>query len=142
YHHYCLNPHVNHLACWAHARRYFEKALSQDRRRASYVLQEIQKLYAIERKTADLSVQERHTVRLEEALPIINELGKWLHHERNAVLPKSLIGKAIEYCTNLWSSLMTYLENGDYQIDNNAIENKIRPVAIGRKNYLFAGSHH
>jgi transposase len=142
YHHYCLNPQVNHLACWAHARRYFEKALSQDRRRASYVLQEIQKLYAIERKTADLSAQERHAVRLEEALPIINELGKWLHRERNAVLPKSLIGKAIEYCTNLWSSLMTYLENGDYQIDNNAIENKIRPVAIGRKNYLFAGSHH
>jgi transposase len=51
------------------------------------------------------------------------------------------MGKAIGYCTNLWSSLMTYLENGDFHIDNNAIENKIRPVALGRKNYLFAGSH-
>jgi hypothetical protein len=85
--------------------------------------------------------EDRHTIRLEEALPIINELGKWLHQERNAVLPKSLLGKAIEYCTNLWTSLLNYLENGEYQIDNNAIENKIRPVAIGRKNYLFAGSH-
>ena len=141
YDHYCLNPEIKHLACWAHARRYFEKALIEDQKRASYVLQEIQKLYAIERKTAELTPQERHAIRLEEALPIINELGQWLHRERNAVLPKSLMGKAIAYCTKLWTSLMTYLENGEYHIDNNAIENKIRPVAIGRKNYLFAGSH-
>jgi transposase len=140
YRQYCLNPEVTHLACWAHARRYFEKALSQDQKRASYVLSEIQKLYAIERKVTELSAQERHVIRLEEALPLINELGKWLHGERNAVLPKSLMGKAIGYCTNLWSSLMSYLENGDFHIDNNAIENKIRPVALGRKNYLFAGS--
>lgn len=105
------------------------------------MLTEIQKLYAIERKTADLSHEDRHNIRLEEALPIINELGKWLHQERNFVLLKLLTGKAIEYCTNLWTSLMNYLENGEYQIDNNAIENKIRPVAIGRKNYLFAGSY-
>jgi transposase len=141
YDHYCLSKDIMHLACWAHARRYFEKALAQDKNRASHVLEEIQKLYAIERKTAELSAEERHAVRLEEALPIINDLGKWMHRERNMVLPKSLIGKAIEYCTKLWSSLMTYLENGNYQIDNNAIENKIRPVALGRKNYLFAGSH-
>jgi transposase len=141
YDHYCLNKEIKHLACWAHTRRYFEKALAQDKQRASYVLKEIQKLYAIERKTADLTPEQRHELRLQEALPIINELGKWLHRERNIVLPKSLIGKAIEYCTRLWVSLINYLENGNYHIDNNAIENKIRPVAIGRKNYLFAGSH-
>jgi transposase len=141
YHQYSLKPEVTHLACWAHARRYFEKALVQDQKRASHVLLEIQKLYAIERKTADLSTEQRYVVRLEEALPIINDMGKWLSGQRNSVLPKSLMGKAIEYCTNLWSSLMTYLENGEYHIDNNAIENKIRPVALGRKNYLFAGSH-
>lgn len=141
YDHYCLSKDIKHLACWAHARRYFEKALTQDKKRASYVLEEIQKLYAIERKTADLSAEERHAVRLEKALPIINDLGKWMHRERNMVLPKSLIGKAIEYCTKLWASLMTYLEDGNFHIDNNAIENKIRPVALGRKNYLFAGSH-
>src|SRR5690554_5960470 len=141
YNHYCLSKEIKHLACWAHARRYFEKALIQDKKRASYVLEEIQKLYAVERKIADLTAEERHAVRLEEALPIINNLGKWMHRERNMVLPKSLIGKAIEYCTKLWSSLLTYLENGNYHIDNNAIENKIRPVAIGRINHLFAGSH-
>jgi transposase len=141
YDHYCLSKEIKHLACWAHARRYFEKALTQDKKRASYVLEEIQKLYAIERKTARISAEERHAVRLEESLPIINDLGKWMHRERNMVLPKSLIGKAIEYCTKLWASLMTYLEDGNFHIDNNAIENKIRPVALGRKNYLFAGSH-
>jgi hypothetical protein len=104
-------------------------------------LQEIQKLYAIERKTADLTPEERHAIRLEEALPLINELGKWMQRERNMVLPKFLIGKAIEYCTKLWLNLLAYLNNGNYHIDNNAIENKIRPVALGRKNYLFAGSH-
>jgi transposase len=57
------------------------------------------------------------------------------------VLPKSLIGKAIEYCTILWLNLLAYLKNGNYQIDNNAIENKIRPVALGPKIYLFAESH-
>jgi transposase len=141
YDHYCLSKEIKHLACWAHARRYFEKALSQDKKRATYALEEIQKLYAIERKTAVLSAEDRHAVRLEESLPIINNLGKWMHRERNMVLPKSLIGKAIEYCTKLWASLMTYLEDGNFHIDNNAIENKIRPVALGRKNYLFAGSH-
>jgi len=141
YDHYCLSKEIKHLACWAHARRYFEKALTQDKKRASHVLEEIQKLYAIERKIADLSAEERHAVRLEKSLPIINDLGKWMHRERNMVLPKSLIGKAIEYCTKLWASLMTYLEDGNFHIDNNAIENKIRPVALGRKNYLFAGSH-
>ena len=104
-------------------------------------MEEIQKLYVIERKTADLTADQRHAVRLEKALPIINNLGQWMHRERNMVLPKSLIGKAIEYCTKLWTSLMNYLEDGNYHIDNNSIENKIRPVAIGRKNYLFAGSH-
>ena len=141
YDHYCLNKEIKHLACWAHVRRYFEKALIQDKNRASYALEEIQKLYAIERKTADLNADQRHAVRLEKALPIINNLGQWMHRERNMVLPKSLIGKAIEYCTKLWTSLMNYLEDGNYHIDNNSIENKIRPVAIGRKNYLFAGSH-
>ncbi len=104
-------------------------------------MEEIQKLYVIERKTADLTADQRHAVRLEKALPIINNLVEWMHRERNMVLPKSLIGKAIEYCTKLWTSLMNYLEDGNYHIDNNSIENKIRPVAIGRKNYLFAGSH-
>jgi hypothetical protein len=89
----------------------------------------------------DLSADDRKQVRIEKALPIINELGKWLRAQRRQVLPKSPIGKAIEYVTPLWESLQNYLHDGNLHIDNNLIENSIRPVALGRKNYLFAGSH-
>ena len=74
-------------------------------------------------------------------MPIINELGKWISEENKKVLPKSLMGRAFTYTINLWDSLQNFLYNGDLQIDNNLIENSIRPNALGRKNYLFAGSH-
>lgn len=141
YKHYYTNDNVTHLACWAHARRKFEKALDNDRVRAEHVMLEIQKLYAIEREAQELTPNERKALRLDKALPIINDLGKWLHAQRQQVLPKSPIGKAIEYVTPLWESLQNYLHDGNLKIDNNLIENSIRPVALGRKNYLFAGSH-
>ena len=141
YKHYYANDRVTHLACWAHVRRKFEHALDNNKEIAEYVLLEIQKLYSIERKTKELSVDETKELRLNEALPIINALGKYLGHKRNLILPTSKIGKAIAYTTNLWSSLQNYLYDGNLQIDNNLIENKIRPIALGRKNYLFAGSH-
>ena len=141
YKHYYANDRVTHLACWAHVRRKFEHALNNNKEIAEHVILEIQKLYSIERKTKELSVEEIKEFRLNEALPIINDLGKYLGHKRNLVLPSSAIGKAIAYTTNLWSSLQSYLYNGNLQIDNNLIENKIRPIALGRKNYLFAGSH-
>lgn len=119
----------------------FDEALSNDKKRAEYVLVEIQKLYAIERESKEFSAEERKKIRLEKALPIINELGKWLHNERQQTLPSSPIGKAIAYTTSLWDSLQNYLHNGNLNIDNNLIENAIRPVALGRKNFLFAGSH-
>jgi len=65
----------------------------------------------------------------------------WLDQNRDQVLPKSKIGKAIRYAINQWPKIIRILENGKYEIDNNLIENKIRPLALGRKNYLFAGSH-
>lgn len=141
YNHYVSNESVVHLACWAHARRYFEQSLDQDKVRSEYVLLEIQKLYAIERELKEATNEERKKQRLEKSLPIINELGKWLFKESNNVLPKSSIGKAINYTKNLWDSLQSYLYNGDLHIDNNLVENSIRPNALGRKNYLFAGSH-
>lgn len=73
-------------------------------------------------------------------LHIINELGKFIGEENKKVLPKSLIGKAFNYTINLWDNLQHYLYNGDLLIDNNLIENSIRPNALGRKNYIFAGS--
>lgn len=141
YKHYYHNNDVIHLACWAHARRKFENAKTSKKVLAEYVLTEIQKLYAIEREIKELSAEEKKKIRLEKSLPIINELGRWLHQKRGEVLPKSPFGMAIEYTTNLWISLQNYLYDGSLCIDNNLIENTIRPIALGRKNYLFAGSH-
>jgi hypothetical protein len=134
---------VTHLACWAHARRYFDKARENDPQRAKHALRQIQRLYAIERKIkeAELSPQQTKEIRLEEALPVINELGKWMTQQLTYTLPKSQIGTALAYSISRWDALCAYLYDGNLLIDNNLIENKIRPVTLGRKNYLFAGSH-
>jgi len=131
------------LNCWAHARRYFEKVLDYDRKSAEYVLTEIQKLYMIERfaRHAKLSPAERKDLRLEHALPIINELGKWMVETYKKFLPKGPLKDALQYTIPRWDNLLAYLYDGHLEIDNNLVENAIRPNALGRKNYLFAGSH-
>lgn len=134
---------VIHLACWAHARREFERALDNDNVRASKALGLIRQLYAVERKAKEQQLDNPgiKELRLQESLPVLNELGKWIFHEIRNTLPKSQIGKAMRYCMERWDKLSGYLQDGSLQIDNNQIENAIRPVALGRKNYLFAGSH-
>ena len=131
------------LNCWAHARRYFEKAKDYDKKAASYVLKEIQKLYNIEQfaRNVKLSPAERKLRRLEHALPILNDLGKWMTEELKQTLPKSPMGQALQYTIPRWDNLLAYLYDGYLEIDNNLVENAIRPNALGRKNYLFAGSH-
>lgn len=134
---------VTHLACWAHARREFERALENDKARACIALSWIQKLYAVEAKAKEqqLDPDALKKLRLEEALPALNELGKWIFQEVKSALPKSQIGKAMRYSMSRWDNLSAYLYDGNLQIDNNKVENAIRPVSLGRKNYLFAGSH-
>jgi len=134
---------ITHLSCWCHARRYFDKALPNDQQRASKVLKLIQVLYAIEAlaREANMTYEQRHKLRLEKSLPIINEIGSFIYNERDRVLPKSPIGVAFEYCANRWISLQNYLKDGMLEIDSNLIENSIRPLALGRKNFLFAGNH-
>ena len=134
---------VTPVACWAHARREFERALDNDKPRASKALALIQQLYAVERKAKDtlLTDSQIKQLRLEESLPVINELGKWIFAEMKNTLPKSQIGKAMHYAMERWDKLSAYLQDGNLHIDNNATENAIRPIALGRKNYLFAGSH-
>lgn len=129
--------------CWAHTRRYFEKALEYDKKAAGYVLTQIQKLYAIERfaRNMGLSPGERKDIRLEHALPILNELGKWMAENYSKYLPKSPMGEALQYTMPRWDNLLAYLYDGLLEIDNNLVENAIRPNALGRKNYLFAGNH-
>src|SRR5690606_3430389 len=128
---------------WAHARREFEKALKNDRPRAEKALLMIQALYAVERQAREenLTPEQIKELRLDKALPVINELGVWIFKEIKNTLPKSQIGKAMAYAYARWDALSAYLYDGNLIIDNNQIENAIRPVALGRKNYLFAGSH-
>lgn len=134
---------VTHLGCWAHARREFDRSLDNDKQRAEHALLEIQKLYAIERRAKEdkLNPEQIKELRLKESLPVINDLGKWMFAQMKLTLPKSQIGKALAYSQIRWDNLSAYLYDGNLQIDNNLIENAIRPVSLGRKNYLFAGSH-
>lgn len=139
------NEEVIHLHCMAHARRYFIDAQGTDPTRSAHALEQIQKLYAIERscKEQDLSYDERKVIRQEQSVPILDALGKWMREEytKAKVLPKSPIGMAMAYSIKRWDKLMCYTSNGMLAIDNNPVENSLRPVALGRKNYLFCGSH-
>lgn len=130
------------LACMAHARRKFDQALTNDKVRAEHALKQIGALYAIERRCDQMKIppEERREQRGEHAVPLLDQLERWLKEEINLVAPKSPIGGAIGYTLSLWPRLRTYITDGRYLIDNNRIENTIRPLAIGRKNYLFAGS--
>jgi transposase len=131
------------FGCMAHARRKFEKAKENDLKRAEYVLERMQQLYMIEREAREngLSPEQRKELRAEQSVPVLQELEKWMKEQLPDVLPKSSIGQAIAYTLGLWPRLTRYIDNGQVEIDNNLIENSIRPVALGRKNYLFAGSH-
>jgi Transposase and inactivated derivatives len=131
------------FGCMAHARRKFEKAKDNDLKRAEYVLERMQKLYMTEREAREnsLSWNQRKELRIEKSLPVLKELESWMKEQLPDVLPKSAIGQAIAYTLGLWNRLTRYIDNGQVEIDNNLIENSIRPVALGRKNYMFAGSH-
>jgi hypothetical protein len=144
YHNLTTKGAISLLGCMAHARRYFEKALDNDPRRADHILLLIQKLYRIERllKEREASVDLIQRFRMRYALPILNELENYLIAQKDNVLPKSAIGIAIKYTLNIYGNLKCYIDDGRFEIDNNNnIENTIRPLALGRKNYLFAGSH-
>jgi transposase len=129
--------------CMAHARRKFEQALENDPDRAAHVLTEIQRLYTVEHSIREekLNAEEILKLRKQESIPILDALKEWLDREYDQVLPASVIGKAIAYTLRRWKGLYEYAQSGTLQIDNNLVENIIRPLALGRKNYLFAGSH-
>ncbi len=134
---------ITQLHCMAHARRMFNEALDNHESVAEHAMQQIQQLYAIERNCREqhLSFDEIKTVRQQQSVPILHALGRWMKEEYIKAVPKSSIGKALGYSIERWEKLSLYTENGMLSIDNNPVENSIRPVALGRKNYLFAGSH-
>jgi transposase len=128
---------VTLAGCMAHVRRYFDEAVPNDAARAKHAISEIAKLYAIEqqiRSTPEMEERDMCLKRIREASPILEELHRWLQAESCKVTPNSPIGKAITYALKLWDRLTLYLFHGQLQINNNLIENLIRPIALGRKN--------
>ena len=135
---------VVEVACWAHARRYFYDARKTDYRNSAQALAYIKLLYDVEHDAANLSPHERAAVRQERSAPILVQFRQWLLGLQavhgGPVLPKSPMGQAITYAFNQWAALCVYLLDGDLSVDNNLSENALRRIAIGRKNWLFAGS--
>ncbi|HEC12032.1 MAG TPA: IS66 family transposase [Acidiferrobacteraceae bacterium] len=133
---------LGHGACWAHVRRRFVEATHGRKNTAvaHQMVALISKLYHVERTARDKNPQEREAIRQKKAAPILDKIKVWLDEKVTRVLPKSPLGTAITYTLNLWPKLMTCLEDGHIEIDNNKAENAIRPFVIGRKNFLFSGS--
>jgi len=144
-------PGIVHAGCWAHARRRFVDALkgvgknrkkgakrSTKQSQAEAGLRFIQKLYEIERSVKDATTEERLRVRQERSLPVVASLRSWLDGALEAVVPRSLTGEALGYLDGQWPKLVRVFETGHVPLDTNAVENAIRPFAIGRKNWMFA----
>ncbi len=143
YDYFKQEPGIAVMHCMAHARRMFYEACDNDKATAEYALQQIGLLYDIERKAKkqQLDTEQILQMRRQEAVPVLESLGTWMKEAYLKALPKSTIGKALGYSIQRWPELMVYTTDGKLNIDNNPVENSIRPVAVGRKNYLFAGSH-
>ena len=136
-------PPIIEVACWAHTRRKFKEVYdSQKCSKSLGVLRQIAQLYKVEK---ELRVSEADTSTVEQerkfqSKPILNQIKERLDQLALSELPKSPLGKAVTYALNQWTALNVYVEKGFLSIDNNVVERSMRPIALGRKNYLFAGS--
>jgi hypothetical protein len=144
-------PGIVHVGCWAHARRRFVDALkgsgknrkkgakrTRKKSQAETGLRFIQKLYEIERSVKDATPEERFRVRQQQSLPIVVSLRSWLDDALEIVVPRSLTGEALAYLDGQWPKLVRVFETGHVPLDTNAVENAIRPFAVGRKNWMIA----
>ncbi|MCB0626423.1 MAG: IS66 family transposase [Saprospiraceae bacterium] len=130
------------VGCMAHARRYFFQA-KDSAAEAETALGYFAQLYDLERhlRLLQADVEVIHSTRQQKAIPVLNALFDWASRQQPQALPKSPFGKAVHYLLQRREKLLAYCRDGRLQIDNNLVENSIRPLALGRKNYLFAGSH-
>lgn len=133
---------IINIGCWAHCRRKFAEIVktTKVRGKAHEVVSYIRKLYIIEDKAKELSFAAREKLRQKEAKPILDKMDRWLQKSHSTTAPQSGLGKAINYALNQWPYLYKYIKHGEVEIDNNWCENQIRPFALGRKNWLFAGN--
>jgi hypothetical protein len=126
--------------CNAHARRKFEEAEETDRVLAGEALSYWSALYKVEEQAKGKSAEERLLLRREFSLPVVADLRRWLNLHQGTRLPKEPLTQAMNYLQNHWRALFRFLEDGRIPIDNNFAERQLKAIAIGRKNYLFAGS--
>jgi transposase len=131
------------LGCWAHARRKYTEALTEDKAGAEYALEQIGLLYKVESMADDqnLDYAERAEIRQRLAYPILTAFEKWVVNYFPKTIPSGRMYKALRYTYNLFQRLSRYHLDGRYKIDNNPVENALRPLALGRKNFMFCGNH-
>ena len=138
------DPKIALAGCLAHARRKFHDALDSDKKQAEKALAIFRDIYLEERKIkeeAQDDLEARKTQRDIRIKPLLVQIKTWIEEQQFRVLPQSPIGKAMAYFINQYPKLEAIFEDGRIELDNNLIENAIRPMAIGRKNFLFCGSH-
>jgi len=132
---------MTEIGCMAHARRkFFDLHVANKSQLAEQALHSIGGLYEVERQAQDMGDEDRWRIRQEKAAPLAKALHDWMLTHRDLVLNGSATAKALDYSLKRWVALTRYLEDGAVPIDNNAVENQIRPWALGRSNWLFAGS--
>jgi len=140
-------PNITIIGCWAHGRRYFSEAIKAMPKiqkdiptTAEEGLEYCNKLFKIERDFHDSTPKERYDGRLKRSKPVLDEFKEWLRKQSQRVVPKSALGKAIQYCQNQWDKLEGFMKDGRLEIDNNRSERSIKPFIIGRKNFLFSNT--
>jgi transposase len=128
------------VGCWAHTRRKFFEAKETNLAAGTEALARIHLLYEVEDQAKEMSADKRWALRQERSVPLLASMKTWLEKQAGNVLPKSPMGEAINYALNNWAALCRYTEDGELPIDNNAVERMLKLIALGRKNWLFAGS--
>ena len=128
------------VGCWVHTRRYFDEAVSSRKLEATEIMARIGQLYKIEAECAELRPEPRFLVRQERSKPLIDQIFTRIEELKAQTIPSEPLRKAVDYALNQRQALYRYLEDGRLKPDNNIAENAIRPLALGRKNWLFAAS--
>ena len=132
---------VTEVGCLAHARRkFFDLHAANQSQIAEYALQQFARVYEIEREVKELATDQRQAIRQQQTKPLLDALHQWMLLQRQKVPEGSASAKALDYSLRRWEALTRFADDGQLPVDNNWIENQIRPIAIGRNNWLFAGS--
>ncbi|QMV73206.1 IS66 family transposase [Comamonas piscis] len=132
---------ITEAGCLAHARRkFFDLHAANKSQIAGFALEQFSKVYDIEREVKDLNADQRQAIRQQHSKPVLNALHEWMTLQRHKMPDSSATARALDYSLRRWTALTRFADDGQLPVDNNWIENQIRPIAIGRNNWLFAGS--